>query len=89
MATNNPSGGAHLALYTNEALAANIQRITEINVTSRDLAQPTAKMVESLYIKFIIAVFAVEFENYLQDLYHVSDQVSWRIPGGERPMTVC
>ena len=76
MAANNNMGGAHLALYTYEALVANISGMIGVNVTQRDLAQPTANIVEHLYIKFIRAIFALDFEDYLQDLYELPDQVS-------------
>ncbi|KIM28689.1 hypothetical protein M408DRAFT_16123 [Serendipita vermifera MAFF 305830] len=74
MAANNAMGGTHLALYSYDALVSNIEKKTGIIVSQRDLAQPSGKIVEALYIQFIRAIFAMDFEDYLQDLYHLPEQ---------------
>jgi hypothetical protein len=66
----------HLQLYSYEALVGNIQRTTGITVSQRELSQPTAGLVEVLYMKFIQIIFALDFEEYVSDLYQQCDPVS-------------
>lgn len=70
------AGLQHLQLYTYESLVSNIQRTINVTVTQRDLAQPTGHTVEMLYIKFIQAIYALDVDDYLLDLYNEPEPVN-------------
>ncbi|PVG02843.1 hypothetical protein CPB86DRAFT_548522 [Serendipita vermifera] len=63
----------HLQLYSYDQLVGDIQRTTSITLSQRDLAHPTAGLVELLYMRFIKILFSLEFENYVSDLYEECD----------------